>query len=129
MIDQALIKKHGPRLRRNGFNDKQIAVILSSISDNNIDMYQEYMSKAFLMTMGIVLNVLLADYWPKAGKYKIRKFMDTCIELFDAADKGTTKWDEIAEYIYDETGVVIKAEWLSNRDIPEGSQCVRLGEK
>lgn len=129
-IDKNIAEKYMKRLRKhNCFNDRQIAMILSCIADNNIDIYCEYMSKAFMMSMGIVLNVLLADYWPKADKKKLNKFMWSVTSLFEATDLGYTKWDEIAEYIYDQTGVVLEADWLTKKDRETSADCIRLGRR
>lgn len=122
------MEKYAKRLRKNkAFNDRQIAMILSCIADNNIEMYCEYMSKAFMMSMGIVLNVLLEDYWPKADQKKLKKFMWQVTSIFEATDLGYVKWDEVAEYIYDKTGITLEADWLSRRD--QGKDCIRLGRR
>lgn len=128
MVDKALMEKYAKRLRKkNRFTDPQIAMILSCIADNNIETYCEYMSKAFMMSMGIVLNVLLSDYWPKADQKKLKKFMWEVTSLFEATDLGYVKWDEVAEYIYDKTGITLEAEWLSKKD--RQSDCIRLGRR
>ena len=46
-----------------------------------------------IQTMMLVIptNVLIADYWEKSAKKRIPKFVEDCINLYEAFLQGTVK--------------------------------------
>lgn len=70
---------------------------------------EEFYEDAFWHNMAVVLNVLLADYWPKATKSKILMFCNKCKSLHDSCKAGVVSGEELIS-ILDEYNVTRKEE-------------------
>lgn len=75
-------------------------------------MQNEAVEMSFLFMLAIPLNVLVADYWPKAPKKKLEKFTSDVISLYESVEKGVVTPEELNDFLYDMTGIKITAEWL-----------------
>lgn len=75
--------------------------------------------KAFLFMLGIPLNILLHEYWPKSAKKRFPKFIKEVISLYDAVETGVVTYEEISDLVYDLAGVRYQAEWMKERKCTE----------
>lgn len=78
------------------------------------EMEQEAVEKAFLYMLAIPLNVLVNDYWKDEAKDLAPLFIDDVISLFDSVEKGFVREKELADFLFEYTGMKIEADWLSN---------------
>lgn len=60
-----------------------------------------------IQTMMLVIptNVLIADYWKKSAEKRIPKFVEDCINLYEAFLQGTVKMSEMAKLTEDYAGI------------------------
>lgn len=75
-------------------------------------MQNEAIEKSFLFMLAIPLNVLVADYWPKAPKKKLKKFVNDVMSLYDSVQDGVVTPEELNDFLYEMTEIKVTAEWL-----------------
>ena len=75
-------------------------------------MQNESVEMAFLFMLAIPLNVLVADYWPKAPKKKLEKFIDDVISLYHSVQEGVVTPQELNEFLEEMTGLTVTADWI-----------------
>lgn len=66
---------------------------------------QEVCEEAFYFDMAIALNVLLTEYWKKASKKKIVKFVEECKSLHESCKCGAVSGEDLIS-ILDEYNIV-----------------------
>ena len=94
-------------MTKQGLTPLQIMQI-RQIADKNAKEHEAQAIKTtFKLVLAIVLNVLIADYWPKAGKQKTRKFIDKCTDLYEVWIDGHVSEEQIDEFLYEYGGVKI----------------------
>lgn len=100
------------RMRKMGFNNNQIGVVLESASKKADELQRIAKEKAFLYMLAIPLNVLVNDYWEKSAKKRIPKFIEDVISLYEAVQEGVVTDEQLADLLYEYAGVKIEADWL-----------------
>ena len=68
--------------------------------------------KAFLMMLHFPLEVLLTDYWPKANKVKIEKYINSVIKLYEEYNAGCVDLNDIKKHIESYGGITITSDCL-----------------
>lgn len=71
--------------------------------------------KAFLLMLGIPLNILFHDYWKKSAKKRMPQFIKEVLSLYEAVEMGVVDFQEISDLVYDLSGVRYEAEWMKGR--------------
>ena len=106
------------RMRKMGFNNNQIGVVLESANKKADELQRIAKEKAFLYMLAIPLNVLVNDYWEKSAKKRIPKFIEDVISLYEAVQDGVVSEQQLADLLDEYAGVKIEADWLerSNED-------------
>lgn len=106
------------RMRKMGFNNNQIGVVLESANKKADELQRIAKEKAFLYMLAIPLNVLVNDYWEKSAKKRIPKFIEDVISLYEAVQEGVVSEQQLADLLDEYAGVKIEADWLerSNED-------------
>lgn len=106
------------RMRKMGFNNNQIGVVLESANKKADELQRIAKEKAFLYMLAIPLNVLVNDYWEKSARKRIPKFIEDVISLYEAVQEGVVTDEQLADLLYEYAGVKIEADWLerSNED-------------
>lgn len=100
------------RMRKMGFNNNQISVILESSNKKADELQRIAKEKAFLYMLAIPLNVLVNDYWEKSARKRIPKFIEDVISLYEAVQEGVVTDEQLADLLYEYAGVKIEADWL-----------------
>ena len=73
---------------------------------------RDAVDKAFLYMLSIPLVILQEDYWKKTAKQRMPKFIDDVMSLYESVSKGIVTNKELADSLYESTGIRIEAEWL-----------------
>jgi len=107
------------RMRKMGFNNNQIGVVLESASKKADELQRIATEKSFLYMLAIPLNVLVNDYWEKSARKRIPKFIEDVISLYEAVQKGVVSEQQLADLLDEYAGVKIEADWLKGEDEDE----------
>lgn len=107
------------RMRKMGFNNNQISVILESSNKKADELQRIAKEKAFLYMLAIPLNVLVNDYWEKSARKRIPKFIEDVISLYEAVQEGVVTDEQLADLLYEYAGVKIEADWLKGESEDE----------
>lgn len=75
-------------------------------------MQNEAVEMSFLFMLAIPLNVLVADYWPKAPKKKLEKFIEDVISLYHSVQEGVVTPEELNNFLEEMTGMTVTADWI-----------------
>lgn len=62
-----------------------------------LDKTKELANQILVMMLVIPTNVLINDYWQKTAKKRIPKFINDCMNLYEAFTGGVVKMSEMAE--------------------------------
>ena len=97
----------------------KITGFIKSKVDRHIGVYEvQGYEKGMLDCMVCVLQVLLEDYWKKASKKKLNKFVNDVAELMNSSLRQVVTWDEMKQYIMDRAGVEIATDWMGKDERP-----------
>ena len=107
------------RMKRMGFNNNQIGVVLESANKKADELQRIAKEKAFLYMLAIPLNVLVNDYWEKSARKRIPKFIEDVISLYEAVQKGVVSEQQLADLLDEYAGVKIEADWLKGESEDE----------
>jgi DNA-binding transcriptional MerR regulator len=107
------------RMRKLGFNNNQIGVVLESASKKAEELQRIATEKSFLYMLAIPLNVLVNDYWEKSARKRIPKFIEDVISLYEAVQKGVVSEQQLADLLDEYAGVKIEADWLKGESEDE----------
>ena len=107
------------RMRKMGFNNNQIGVVLESANKKADELQRIAKEKAFLYMLAIPLNVLVNDYWEKSAKKRIPKFIEDVISLYEAVQDGVVSEQQLADLLDEYAGVKIEADWLKGESKDE----------
>jgi hypothetical protein len=107
------------RMRKMGFNNNQIGVVLESASKKAEELQRIATEKSFLYMLAIPLNVLVNDYWEKSARKRIPKFIEDVISLYEAVQKGVVSEQQLADLLDEYAGVKIEADWLKGENEDE----------
>jgi hypothetical protein len=107
------------RMKKMGFNNNQIGVVLESASKKAEELQRIATEKSFLYMLAIPLNVLVNDYWEKSARKRIPKFIEDVISLYEAVQKGVVSEQQLADLLDEYAGVKIEADWLKGESEDE----------
>ena len=107
------------RMRKMGFNNNQIGVVLESANRKADELQRIAKEKAFLYMLAIPLNVLVNDYWEKSARKRIPKFIEDVISLYEAVQDGVVSEQQLADLLNEYAGVKIEADWLKGESKDE----------
>lgn len=62
-----------------------------------LDKTKELANQILVMMLVIPTNVLINDYWQKTAKKRIPKFINDCMNLYEAFTGGVVKMSEMVE--------------------------------
>lgn len=74
--------------------------------------FDDGIDHAFLYMIGVPLNVLYNDYWPKSAKARAPKFVEECLKLYESLQNGIVSEQQIKDLIEELSGVTVEASWL-----------------
>ena len=110
------VRKQMNKAKRAGLSNVDLAMIRENArktaQEATKEMEQRATEKAFLYMLAIPLNVLVNDYWEKSAKKRIPKFIEDCMSLYEAVQNGNVSDEELADLLYEYSGVKIEAEWM-----------------
>lgn len=69
--------------------------------DKNDDLAEQILQ----MMLVIPTNVLIADYWPKSAKQRIPEFVESCMSLYQAWERGVVTMTEMQELTEEYAGI------------------------
>lgn len=68
----------------------------------------EAVGTAFILMLAIPIMVLHDKYWVKTAKKRLPEFVDKCLDLWDAYNKGYVTLDELKDTLWEEGGVKLE---------------------
>lgn len=71
------------------------------------------MEKAIVLMLAAPMNVLMEE-WGDEAKEKAPKFCEDCLSIIESWSVGGVTYEELCNYIYEESGVDINALWVSD---------------
>lgn len=74
------------------------------------------MEKAICLMLAAPLNVLM-EQWGDEAKEKAPKFCEDCLSLIESWSSDAVTYEELCNYIYEESGVDINALWSSDGSV------------
>lgn len=109
-------KQQMKRAKNKGISPLELAQMKAIAKKQAEAMEQEAIEKAFLYMLSIPLIVLFKNYWQKTAKKKAPKFIEEVASLYEAVQSGTVTEQELANTLYELSGVKIEAEWLKRSE-------------
>ena len=106
------------RMKRMGFNNNQIGVILENSSKKAEELQRIATEKAFLYMLAIPLNILV-DEWGDEAKEKAIPYIEQVTSLYEAVQQGVVSDNELADFLYEYAEVKIEADWLKKENEDE----------
>jgi hypothetical protein len=70
--------------------------------------------KGMMLTLAVVLNLLIEDYWPKTAPQRVPKLAEDSINLIDAIQCGVVDVEDCVAYVEQETGMKFNADWIKH---------------
>lgn len=96
------------------FTEEQLnAKIQEALEAHTDAIMKQAIDKAFFYMIGIPLNILYHDYWPKTAKKRAPEFMDHVLNLYEALQNGIVSEQEIIDEVYELSGVRISKDLLT----------------
>jgi hypothetical protein len=105
-------------MKRMGFNNNQISVILESSKKKAEELQRIANEKAFLYMLAIPLNVLV-DEWGEDAKEKATSFCEEVVKLYEAVQEGVVSEQQLADFLYEYAEIKIEADWLKGENEDE----------
>lgn len=81
--------------------------------------------KGMMLTLAVVLNLLIEDYWPKTAPQRVPKFAEDSINLIDAIQCGVVDVEDCVAYVEQETGMKFNADWIKHTGNAKGVSKLR----
>lgn len=106
------------RMKRMGFNNNQISVILESSKKKAEELQRIANEKAFLYMLAIPLNILV-DEWGDEAKEKAIPYIEQVTSLYKAVQEGVVSDNELADFLYEYAEIKIEADWLKGENEDE----------
>lgn len=110
------IKKQRIKARNVGISNLDLLKIRESARKEAMKMEHQATEKAFLYMLAIPLNVLVNDYWSKSAKKRAPRFIEDVMNLYEAVQQGVVSDEQLADLLYEMSGVKIDAEWLKGNN-------------
>lgn len=98
--------------KKSGLTNNDLWRMKEMAKKHTQQMQNESVEMAFLFMLAIPLNVLVADYWPKAPKKKLEKFIDDVISLYHSVQEGVVTPQELNGFLEEMTGLTVTADWI-----------------
>ena len=73
--------------------------------------------KGMMLTLAVVLNLLIEDYWKKTAPQRVPKLAEDAINLIDAVQCGVVGVEDCVAYVEQETGMKFNADWIRHTGI------------
>lgn len=70
--------------------------------------------KGMMLTLAVVLNLLIEDYWPKTAPQRVPKLAEDAIKLIEAIQCGAVEVEDCVAYVEKETGMQFNADWIKH---------------
>lgn len=109
-------RKQQIRARRMGMSNVDLLMVKESAKKAAKTIEKEATEKAFLYMLAIPLNVLFNDYWQKSAKKRAPKFIEDVMSLYDAVQQGVVSDKQLADLLYELSGVKIDADWIKGNN-------------
>lgn len=106
------------QMRKMGFNNNQIGVVLESASKKAEELQRIATEKSFLYMLAIPLNILV-DEWGDKAKEKAIPYIEQVTSLYEAVQQGVVSDKELADFLYEYAEIKIEADWLKVRNEDE----------
>lgn len=91
------------------FTEEQLnAKIREALDEHTDQIMRQAIDKAFVYMIGIPLEVLFAQYWPKSCTKKAPEFISRVLDLYECVQDGIVSEQEIIDGIYNLSGVRIE---------------------
>ena len=95
--------------RERGKREKTYTLTQSQINQMKRDAEEEAVNTAFLLLLGLPLEVLLGDgYWKKSAKRKLPKFEEDLLSLYDSWEKGVITIEDIKQDLWEYGGIKLE---------------------
>lgn len=106
------VKNQIKTAKRKGMSNIELLQMREIARKEAEKMEKEATEKALLFMLAIPLNILFHDYWQKSAKKRAPKFIEEVIKYYLAVQDGYVTEKELADLLYDLSGVKITADWL-----------------
>lgn len=106
------LHKQMQRAKKSGLTSTDLLRMKLIAEQKTKEMEQTATEKAFLYMLAIPLNVLVNDYWSKTAKKKAPQFIEDVMSLYDSVQNGVVTEKELANLLYEYSGVKITADWI-----------------
>ena len=73
--------------------------------------------KGMMLTLAVVLNLLIEDYWKKTAPKRVPKLAEDVINLIDAVQCGVVEVEDCVAYVEQETGMKFNADWIRHTGV------------
>lgn len=70
--------------------------------------------KGMMLTLAVVFNLLIEDYWKKTASQRVPKLAEDSISLIDAIQCGVVDVEDCVAYVEQETGMTFNADWIKH---------------
>ena len=70
--------------------------------------------KGMMLTLAVVLNLLIEDYWKKTAPQRVPKLAEDVINLIDAIQCGVVDVEDCVAYVEQETDMKFNADWIKH---------------
>lgn len=109
------IKKQMQSAKRKGCSNIDLLYMREVARKEAEKMENEATERAFLYMLAIPLSILFNDYWQKSAKKRAPKFIEEVTKYYLAVQDGQVSDQELADLLYELSGVKIEAEWMKGR--------------
>jgi hypothetical protein len=106
------VRKQVNNAKSKGLSQMEIAYMREIARKEAEKIESVALEKSFLYMLAIPMNVLVNDYWQKSAKQRIPKFIEEVMSLYESVQAGVVTDQELANLLYELSGVKIEAEWL-----------------
>ena len=70
------------------------------------------LEKGMMLTLAVVLNLLIEDYWKKTAPKRVPKLAEDVVNLIDAIQCGVVDMEDCVAYVEQATGMKFQADWI-----------------
>lgn len=109
------IKNQMRKAKQSGMSNIDILRMREIARKEAEKMENEATERAFLYMLAIPLSILFNDYWQKSAKKRAPKFIEEVTKYYLAVQDGYVTDQELADLLFELSGVKIEAEWMKGR--------------
>ena len=88
--------------------EKSYTLTQSQLDKIKADAVTEASSVAFILMLAIPVMILHDKWWVKTAKERCPKFIDQCLKLYNAFDRGEVTLEELRECLWEESGIKVE---------------------